>query len=313
MFQAALIFVGFVIMLATVILATDNPLQGVGGGVQEFMNPFTDSEGQAVTPVFIVGTMGWALGFFGAQHVLQRFMAVEREDKIKESRNMSMIWLCLVYSLSFLLGLFARPALDQAGLTTMDAERVYFLVSEHFFPAIIAGLLLTAVIAAVMSTADSQLLLSSAIAAGDLPLLRGFASSISTSQRVWLGRGLLLVIGALAAFLAIAFPDSVLNLVAYAWGGMGATFGPAVILALYWRRFNLGGAIAGVVVGFAVATLWQFVLSGGPQGMFDVMPAMPGFVAGTVAAVVATLLSAPPAEDRTRTFDQVVSGRPAQA
>ena len=300
-------------MLAAVILATENPLQGVGGGVPGFMNPFTDSEGQAVTPVFIIGTMGWALGFFGAQHVLQRFMAVEREDKIKESRNMSMIWLCLVYSLSFLLGLFARPALDQAGLTTMDAERVYFLVSEHFFPAIIAGLLLTAVIAAVMSTADSQLLLSSAIAAGDLPLLRGFTSSISTSQRVWLGRGLLLVIGALAAFLAIAFPDSVLNLVAYAWGGMGATFGPAVILALYWRRFNLGGAIAGVVVGFAVATLWQFVLSGGPQGMFDVMPAMPGFVAGTVAAVVATLLSTPPAEDRTRTFDQVVSGRPAQA
>ena len=197
---------------------------------------------------------------------------------------MSTTWLCLVYSLSFLLGLFARPALDQAGLTTMDAERVYFLVAEHFFPAIIAGLLLTAVIAAVMSTADSQLLLSSAIAAGDLPLLRRFASSVSTSQRVWLGRGLLLVIGALAAFLAIAFPDSVLNLVAYAWGGMGATFGPAVILALYLRRFNLGGAIAGVVVGFAVATLWQFVLSGGPQGMFDVMPAMPGFVAGTVAA-----------------------------
>ena len=312
-FQAALIFVGFVIMLATVILATENPLQGVGGGVQGFMNPFTDSEGQAVTPVFIIGTMGWALGFFGAQHVLQRFMAVERQDKIKESRNVSTTWLCLVYSLSFLLGLFARPALDQAGLTTMDAERVYFLVAEHFFPAIIAGLLLTAVIAAVMSTADSQLLLSSAIAAGDLPLLRRFASSISTSQRVWLGRGLLLVIGALAAFLAIAFPDSVLNLVAYAWGGMGATFGPAVILALYWRRFNLGGAIAGVVVGFTVAAFWQFVLSGGPLGMFDVMPAMPGFVAGTVAAVVATLLSAPPAEDRTRAFDQVVSGRPAQA
>ena len=257
--------------------------------------------------------MGWALGFFGAQHVLQRFMAVEREDKIKASRNMSTTWLCLVYSLSFLLGLFARPALEQAGVTTMDAERVFFLVSEHFFPAIIAGLLLTAVIAAVMSTADSQLLLSSAIAAGDLPVLRGFSNSISTSQRVWLGRVLLIVIGALSAFLAIAFPASVLNLVAYAWGGMGATFGPAVILALYWRRFNLGGAIAGIVVGFAVASLWQSVLAGSPQGIFDIMPALPGFLAGTVAAIIATLLTAAPARERSREFDWVVSGSPTEA
>ncbi len=312
-FQAMLILVGLMILVATVIIVTEDPGQGVGGGGPGFMNPFTDTEGNVVTPVFVIGTMGWALGFFGAQHVIQRFMATEREDKIKQSRNLSTGWLCVVYSLSFLLGLFARPALAEAGLTTMDAERVYFLISGHFFPTVIGGLLLTAVIAAVMSTADSQLLLASALAAVDLPVLRRFASSLGASQRVWLSRALLVVIGALAAFLAIAFPDSVLNLVAYAWGGMGATFGPAVILALYWRRFNLGGAIAGVVVGFAVATLWQFVLSGGPQGIFDVMPAMPGFVAGTVAAIVATLLTAPPAEDRTRTFDQVVSGRPAQA
>ncbi len=312
-FQALLILVGFVIMLATVIIAADDPFGGVGGGVEGFMNPLTDTQGQLVTPVFVIGTMGWALGFFGAQHVLQRFMAVEREDKIKQSRNLSTLWLCLVYSLSFLLGLFARPALDQAGITTMDAERVYFLVSEHFFPALIGGLLLTAVIAAVMSTADSQLLLSSAIAAGDLPILRRFASSLNSSQRVWLGRGLLVVVGTLAAYLAIAFPDSVLNLVAYAWGGMGATFGPTVILALYWRRFNLGGAIAGVVVGFVVASLWQFVLAGGPQGMFDIMPAMPGFVAGTLAAVAGTLLTAPPAAVSTREFDRVVRGDLARA
>lgn len=312
-FQAVLILVGFVIMLTTVIVAAEDPLGGVGGGATGFMNPFTDDRGGVVTPVFVLGTMGWGLGFFGAQHVLQRFMAVEREDRIKQSRNLSTLWLCLVYSLSFLLGLFARPALDEAGITTSDAERVYFLVSDYFFPAIIGGLLLTAVIAAVMSTADSQLLLASAIAAGDLPLLRRYASALGASQRVWLGRALLVVIGALAGYLAIAFPDTVLNLVAYAWGGMGATFGPSVILALYWRRFSFGGALAGVVVGFVVASLWQFVLAGGPQGMFDVMPALPGFLAGGLAAIVGTLLTAPPAEDCTREFDEVLRGSPAQA
>ena len=312
-FQAMLILAGFMIMLATVIIAADDPLGGVDGGDPGFMNPFTDTQGNAVTPVFVFGTMGWALGFFGAQHVLQRFMAVEREDKIKQSRNLSTLWLCLVFSLSFLLGLFARPALDEVGISTPDAERVYFLVADHFFPAIIGGLLLTAVIAAVMSTADSQLLLASAIAAGDLPLLLKFAGTLNASQRVWLGRGLLVLIGSLAAYLAIAFPDSVLNLVAYAWGGMGATFGPTVILALYWRRFNLGGALAGVVVGFVVASLWQFVLAGGPQGMFDVMPALPGFLAGTVAAIAGTLLTAPPTKDSIDEFDRVVREAPAQA
>ena len=104
-----------------------------------------------------------------------------------------------------------------------------------------------------------------------------------------------------------------LNLVAYAWGGMGATFGPAVILALYWRRFNFGGALAGIVVGFVVASLWQFVLTGGPQGMFDVMPALPGFLAGGLAAIAGTLLTSPPAEHRTREFDQVVRDGLAEA
>jgi len=150
------------------------------------------------------------------------------------------------------------------------------------------------------------------IRSSDLTPRERFAGSLSASRRVWLGRGLLILIGTLAAVLAIAFPDTVLNLVAYAWGGMGATFGPTVILALSWRRFNLGGAIGGVVAGFVVATLWQFGLSGGPQGMFDVMPAMPGFVAGTVAAVLGTLLTAPPEEHAMREFDQAVSGSPAE-
>ena len=122
-----------------------------------------------------------------------------------------------------------------------------------------------------------------------------------------------MVIGTLAAYLAIAFPDTVLNLVAYAWGGMGATFGPTVILALYWRRFNLGGAMAGVVVGFVVASLWQFVLAGGPQGMFDIMPALPGFVAGSAAAVLGTLLTSPPANESTSEFDRVVQDSHARA
>ena len=167
-----------------------------------------------------------------------------------------------------------------------------------------------------MSTADSQLLLGSAVASNDLPYMRGVSASLDTRGQVWLGRASLVVIGVLSGVLTVAFPDSILNLVAYAWGGMGATFGPVVVLSLYWRRFNTAGAMAGMLVGFAVSTLWQFGLEGGPQGVFDIMPATPGCVAGTIAAVVATLRTAPPSEDVVATFDAVVgraAARPQRA
>ena len=148
------------------------------------------------------------------------------------------------------------------------------------------GLLLTGVIAAIMSTADSQLLLGSAIATDDLPLIRRLARRmehthvVGASGRVWLGRGLLLAIGGAAGASAIIAPDSISNLVAYAWGGMGAAFGPVTILALYWRRFNFWGAMASIIVGAGVVTIWHFS-SGGPWGMFDMTIATaPGFTGG---------------------------------
>ena len=234
------------------------------------------------------------------------------EAKIDQSRNISFAWIVVIYGLSFLLGLLAHPALEAAGVTTADPEQVYFAVANHFFPALIGGLLLSAVIAAVMSTADSQLLLSSAIATNDLRFVRGVSESLDTRRQVWLGRAWLVVIGVASGILAVGFPDSILNLVAYAWGGMGAAFGPVVVLALYWRRFNAPGALAGILVGFVVATLWQFGLEGGPQGVFDIMPGMPGCVAGTIAAVVVTLRTVPPSGEIVATFDEVVGNAPAR-
>ena len=313
-FQSMLMLLGFIIMPVTVILVASNPFEGTGGEASGFLNPFTDSQGATVTVVFLLGNLGWGLGVFGSHRVLNRFMAVESESRVNRSRDISFLWIVAIFSLGFLLGLVARPALDAAGLGVEDAELVYFVVADHFFPAIITGLLLTAVIAAVMSTADSQLLLSAAIATDDLPFVRNFAYSIDTAKRVWLGRGLLLVIGIASAIMALTFPDSILNLVAYAWGGMGATFGPVVILALYWRRFNGWGAAVGMISGALVATLWQFVLSGGPQGVFDVMPATPGFVIATPLAVAATLLTSRPSDEIASVFDDVAAGKnPAYA
>ena len=127
---------------------------------------------------------------------------------------------------------------------------------------------------------------------------------LAASGRVWLGRFLLLAIGGAAAVSAIVAPDSIASVVAYAWGGMGAAFGPVTILALYWRRFNFWGALASIIVGAVTVSVWQ-LSSDGPGGLFDMeIATAPGFVAATAAAIVVTLLTSPPSAEVTERFDR---------
>ena len=193
--------------------------------------------------MFVIGTMGWALGFFGAHTCCSVSWPWTGGPDQAEPQSLDVVAVPGLLAELFAGTVRAASARRSRDHRTGRGARV-FPGGEHYFPAIIGGLLLTAVIAAVMSTADSQLLLSSAIAAGDRRCCGGSPVHSVRSRRVWLGRGLLILIGTLAAFLAIAFPDTVLNLVAYAWGGMARPL-PAVLLSLYWRRFNVGGALAG--------------------------------------------------------------------
>ena len=205
-FQAMLMLIGFIILPLTLIALTAEPFSNVGQ-TEGFLNPMTLAEGNTINLVFFLGAAGWGLGFFGSHRVLQRFMAVENEEKITASRNISSVWITLIFSFGFLLGLVARPALMEIGMldAVSEPERVYFVAAEIFFVPVVTGLLLTAVVAAVMSTADSQLLLGSAIATDDLPLINRFAYrvryryALGAFGRVWLGRLLLIIIGLVSA------------------------------------------------------------------------------------------------------------------
>ncbi len=309
-FQALLMLASLLLIVVVLTGSIDGPLTDAAGHAGSFLNPLTGEGGAAATLVFMLSTTGWAFGAFGAQRVLQRFMAIEREDRIPQSRNMSMIWLVSVYSLAIMVGLFAHTSLAHAGTTTelADAERIYLLVSEVFFHPVVTGILLTAVIAAVMSTADSQLLLASAVATDDMPFIKRVAYGLSANARVWLGRLLLVVIGWIAVAVSIIWPESIFDLVGYAWGGMGAAFGPTIILALYWRRFNFQGAAASIAVGTALASIWYF-MDGGPSGIWDIQPATPGFLAAMVVAVVVSRLTPEPSEEVLELFDRVNSNR----
>ena len=176
-----------------------------------------------------------------------------------------------------------------------------------------------------MSTADSQLLLASAVATDDVPFMKKLTYSMRTHSRVWMGRAMLMLIGVIAAIVSIVSPESVFALVSLAWGGMGAAFGPALILALYWRRFNTWGALAGVVSGTLVSTAWWLMGLGyeGAHGLADLLglsstvqyfnevgiwnmnPATPGFVSATLFAVMVTLLTPAPSREVEDMFDRV--------
>ncbi len=305
----ALLMLGSLALIAVVLTAhaADDPA-GLDGG-RGLLNPFTH-DGTPLDLVFALSTAGWALGAFGSQRILQRFMAIEDEDLVERSRNISAVWLVAVYGLALAVGLLAAPVLTERDLLpeVADPERVFLVVSEVFFHPAVTGVLLVAVIAAVMSTADSQLLLASAVATDDVPLMRRVSRSLTQRSRVWMGRGMLVVIGGGAALVAIFFPESIFDLVSYAWGGMGAAFGPVTILALYWRRLNAWGAASSIVAGTAVATIW-WSLSGGPGDMWEMQPATPGFLAATVAAVSVSLLTPEPPAEVGALFDRVNSPR----
>ncbi len=314
-FQALIMLAGFIIIPVTLIATVSNPFHGLESTASGFWNPFTDASNEALGVMFFLSSIGWGLGAFGAQRMLSRFMAVERERNLNRSRDIGAFWAMLIFGFALLMGLVAAPALADRGVALPDAERLYLVVANVFFHPVVSGLLLTAVIAAVMSTADSQLLLASAVATYDAPFNKKLTYSMRAQSRVWMSRAMLLLIGVIAAIISIISPESVFAMVSLAWGGMGAAFGPALILALYWRRFNAWGALAGVVSGALVSTAWWLMGLGyeganlltdllgfsatvsylNEIGIWNINPATTGFVAATLFAVVATLLTPAPA------------------
>ena len=324
-FQSLIMLAGFIIIPVTLILTVNNPFQGLETTAPGFWDPFTDQGNTKLGFLFFISSVGWGLGALGAHRIISRFMAVQRESDIKRSRNVGSVWVVLIFLFALLMGLVAAPALLDRGIVLPDAEKLYIVVAETFFHPVVAGLLLTAVIAAVMSTADSQLLLASAIATDDLPIIKRITYAMRTKYRVWMGRGMLLLVGIIAAVISIVSPESVFALVSLAWGGMGAAFGPALILGLYWRRFNRWGALAAVVSGTVVSTWWWLMGLGyeraetltdllgfhatielmGEVGLWQINPGVPGFIVAAVFGVATALLTAPPPEEVTELYDHV--------
>ncbi len=250
----------------------------------------------------IVSGFGWGLGYFGMPHIIIRFMSVESQKSIKKSAKIGIAWTVLILLFATLAGIIGRLFLgyDEA----IDSNSLVFITMvRKLFPGIISGILLSAVLAASMSTADSQLLAAASAFASDVykPVIR--KDKAGEKEMLWAGRLVVLVIAIVALFVA-ANPNagSIMSLVSNAWGVFGAAFGPAIMLSLFWKRFTFSGAVAGIVVGAAADILWLVCFSA--TGVYEIIP---GVLCSLLAAVVVSLASKEPNKDVEALFDKAVN------
>ncbi|MBE6601743.1 MAG: sodium/proline symporter PutP [Ruminococcaceae bacterium] len=253
----------------------------------------------------IANGLAWGLGYFGMPHILVRFMAIKKPSMVKKSAIVAITWVVLALAAVVLIAVFGRMLIGEALLVGENQSLVFVAFARDLFPAAIAGVLLSAIIAASMSTADSQLLVASSSFTSDIykPLIRKKASDKET---LWVGRVVVLVIAVIAYFIASSKgkgAQTIMNLVENAWAGFGSAFGSVVILSLFWRRFTYKGALAGVIAGALTDVLWLIFLSG-PTGIYELIP---GFAVSMLAAVVVTLLDKAPSKEITDIYDKATA------
>ena len=245
----------------------------------------------------ILSGLGWGLGYFGMPHIIIRFMSVRSDKDIRKSSVIGITWTILILGFAVISAIVGRMLLGEIE----DSSTVFIQMVRKIFPPVISGILLSAILAASMSTADSQLLASASAFASDVykPILR--KGKASDKEMFWMGRLVVLII-AIAALLIASNPNSgtIMGLVENAWGVFGAAFGPVLLLSLFWRRLTFGGAVAGIVVGAGVDILWLAFL--GSFGLYEIIP---GFLAGLIAGVVVSLLGKAPDKEVTALFDRV--------
>lgn len=253
---------------------------------------------ESLTAVGILSSLAWGLGYFGQPHILARFAAIKDAQKIAKSRRIAVTWtgICLFSAIS--LGLVGKVFFVDISI---DAETIFMLLVDALFHPLIAGILLAAILAAIMSTADSQLLVSSSALTEDFyrALVKPDASQ---KHLVFVSKISVVVIALIATYLAMNPASNVLNLVAYAWAGFGAAFGPVLLLSLFWRRSTGLGVLAGMLVGMLTVVVWK-QLGSETWFLFDLYELLPGFILATLATIIFSILDKQPEKEVLVDFD----------
>lgn len=257
----------------------------------------------------IASTLAWGLGYFGMPHILLRFMAIEDEKKLKLSRRIASIWVIIAMFIAISIGIIGYSLVTNGTVADItDGETIIVkiagVISESgFIPALIAGLILAGILASTMSTADSQLLAAASSISEDI--VQGlFKIKLSKKAAMIIARVTVIVISLIGMFIARDANSSVFNIVSFAWAGFGASFGPLVLFALFWRRSNKWGALAGMISGGVMVFVWKYLVR--PLGgLLDIYELLPAFIVSCIFIVVVSLLTKAPDKEITDVFDRV--------
>ncbi|RQP14482.1 MAG: sodium/proline symporter PutP [Chryseobacterium sp.] len=303
---------GTIMVLALVIvpIVIVNQVGGLGDTLD-----FIESKGEnyldlfkGTTTVSIVSLLAWGLGYFGQPHILVRFMAIDKVSDIPKARNIGISWMIFTVGGAMLVGLFGIAYLYKFDPGTMQhfdnsqelAETVFIYMSRTLFHPLIGGFLLSAILAAVMSTISSQLLVTSSSMTEDI-YRTFFNKKASAKNMLSMSRLSVLIVAVIAVILSLNPQDSILDLVGHAWAGFGAAFGPVVLMSLLWKRTTAKGALAGMLVGGATVLIWVYA----DHPLKEVYEIIPGFVLNLITIVIVSVSAKTPAAELEQEFDEV--------
>lgn len=275
---------------------------------EHYFSLFAGGKANASGVIDALSGLSWGLGYFGMPHILIRYMSIKSRKEMNRSRVIGSLWTLLIVAAASVVALVGRQYLGDSLLASGTQSLVFVSMVRSLFPALLSGVLLSAILSASMSTADSQLLASSSAFASDVykPVFRKNAGD---REMLWAGRLMVMAIS-LCALLIASNPrcGGIMELVSNAWGFFGAAFGPTILLALYWKRFSYAGAVCGIASGFLVDALWLYAVPadafGGLGAMYELLP---GFAVSLIVCVVVSLCTKAPGEDVQKLFDDAVA------
>jgi sodium/proline symporter len=262
-------------------------------GVQKVVNgvPFF-GPGADYGFLTIVSTMAWGLGYFGMPQVLLRFMAVKKTSNIRKARNIAVVWCFLSMFAAIVIGLVGRAYLPGLLTSAGTSETIFIHLSTRFFPPLLAGIVISGILAASMSSSDSYMLIASSAVSNDI--VKGIIKKDADEALVmWIARAAILAVTVFGVILALSGNESIFRIVSYAWAGFGAAFGPLMLFSLFWKRTTFPAAVAGMLSGGGMVILWKNVIAKA-GGVFAVYELLPAFIISTLVIFLVSLVTKKP-------------------
>ena len=306
--QGILMFVTIIALPIALVSNTPNFSADTLYATQKLAAEGADTSGymsmtSGMSTIDIISNLAWALGYFGMPHILVRFMAIKDTKEVKKSAIIAIVWVLISLTAAVLIGILGRVFLDSQSVTLSAAEQelIFIKTVKMLFPSFLGGIFLSAVLASIMSTADSQLLVTASAVVNDFYKVV-VKKEASENKLMWISRGAVIAISVIACILALNPNDSIMGIVSNAWAGFGAAFGPAIVFSLYWKRLTLKGTAAGIIGGAATVILWEYILPASvTMGLYSIVP---GCIVSVLLTIVVSLIDKEPSKEVLDMFEE---------